>query len=367
MDINGVFGDALITSNKEFWETHADKMITATGLLPEFSKLLGESMMVPVKDARVPFFNEFVGRNIEYGAGWKENILAMPETKRYKPKATAEDAFGFYENEGMQAVHTTHFEGWTPQTLPSDLALAEMVNDPGRLGEFVSTIRAQGGISVQMAIDSMIGKKLVSTIQHKKDVIVDDYREYRKGVRDIASTMRTNKGTYVHKGVDTGKYLTAARDVVILMEEITYNDMVSDLSTYPSPDKFVNNARVITIPEMPMPLTTAEFTANAGKDTGVGWDEADTPANLDGDKPLAIIMSADYIEYRPYRGQQRVNVNNNGAGDFTNVHTLYKGSIGIRPWENAVAVYGGAANDDGDGIGDGDGNGDGNGGGDGGE
>jgi len=38
-------------------------------------------------------------------------------------------------------------------------------------------------------------------------------------------------------------------------------------------------------------------------------------------------------------GESRVNLNANGAGDFTNAHILFKGSIGIRGWEQALAVY----------------------------
>ena len=186
-----------------------------------------------------------------------------------------------------------------------------------------------------MGLDAMIGKKLVSSIGFTETVDTTDYKGYRKVLRDIVTDMRTNKGLYIDDTViDPDKYLTAASSgVTIIMEEKDYNDMVSDMSTYPSPDKFVENGTIMTVPEMPTPITTAEYGAGGG-----GGAFTEEPVNIDGEKPLAVILSNDYMEYRPYQGQSRVNVNENGAGDFTNVHTLYKGSIGIRPWENAVIL-----------------------------
>ena len=335
MDIDGNFTKALVSADTDFFVRNMDKMVTEQGLTPEFSKLLGEVMMAPMKDAPIPFLRRFMGRELGYGAFWQENALALPTGRRYKPKATAEDAFGYYENEGAQAIYTTSFQGWTPQTLPSTLSLGEIVNRPELMGEFITRITENGRLAVQMGLDAMIGKKLVSSIGFTETVDTTDYKGYRKVLRDIVTDMRTNKGLYIDDTViDPDKYLTAASSgVTIIMEEKDYNDMVSDLSTYPSPDKFVENGTIMTVPEMPTPITTAEYGAGGG-----GGAFTEEPVNIDGDKPLAVILSNDYMEYRPYQGQSRVNVNENGAGDFTNVHTLYKGSIGIRPWENAVIL-----------------------------
>lgn len=334
MDIDSQMIKAMATMDKGFFVRNLDKMVTATGIVPEFSKLLGEVMMAPIKGASIPFFNQFLGRDLEYGAFWQENVLALPSGKRYNPKATGEDAFKYYESEGKQAIYTTSFQGWTPQTLPSDLSLGEIVNRPELMGDFLTRITENGRMAVQMDINAMIGQKLVSSIGFFEPVDRENYEGYRKTMRDIASDMRTNKGLYVDNAkVDPTKYLTASKGVTILMEEKDYNDMVSDLAVYPSPDKFINNANVVTIPEMPTPITTAQYNAGGG-----GGAFTEKPVNIDGVKPLAIILSDEFMEYRPYRGQTRVNVNQNGAGDFSNLHTIYKGGIGIRPWENAVIL-----------------------------
>lgn len=335
MDIDSNFIKALQSADADFFTKNLDKMITSTGIVPEFSRLLGDVMMAPMKDVEIPFFNKFLGRELEYGAFWQENALAIPTGRRYKPKATAEDAFGYYETEGIQSIYTMSYQGWLPQTLPSDLSLGEIVNRPELMGDFLSRITGNGRLAVQMSLDAMIGKKLVSSIGYEETVDTSDYVAYRKGLRDIVSDMRTNKGLYVDTDkVDPKKYLTAATSgVSIIMEEKDYNSMVSDMAVYPSPDKFVENANMVIVPEMPTPITTAEYAEGGG-----GGAFVEEPVNIDGEKPLAIIVSNEFMEYRPYRGQSRVNVNENGAGDFTNTHTIYKGSIGIRPWENAVVV-----------------------------
>ncbi len=334
MDIDSNFLKALQSADADFFTKNLDKMITSTGITPEFSRMLGEVMMAPMKDAPVPFFNTFRGRDLPYGAYWQENAVALPKGRRYKPKATAEDAFGYYDSEGIQSIYTTSFQGWTPQSLPSNLSLGEIVNRPELMGDFISRITENGRLSVQMDIDALIAKKLVSSIGFTETVDRSDYKGYRKKLRDIVSDMRTNKGLYVDTDkVDPDKYLTASSGITILMEEKDYYDMVADMATYPSPDKFIENATVTTIPEMPTPITTEEYGQGGGE--GAFTEE---PVNMDGGKPLAIILSDDFLEYRPYQGEARVNVNQNGAGDFSNTHIIYKGAIGVRPWENAVII-----------------------------
>lgn len=335
MDIDERFISAVKAADPNFWVTHASEFVTSTGLIPGFSKLLAESLMVPLNDPRTAFYANFKGVPLNYGSAWKENMIALPGTKRFNPKATAQDAFGYYENEGLQAVFETSYQGWTPLTVPSTLALGELINNPSRLGDFSNYILGNGRISVQMAIDAMLGKKLISTIEHTKPIDTSDFSVLRKTIRDVASDMRTNKGLYINAAVDPDKYLTSASRVIVLMEEKTYNDMVSDLAVLPSPDKIISNAEIITIPEMPTALTTDEMTVGV---TANGWSMDTAPEFMDGGKPTAIVMSDKRLVYRPYKEESRMNVNPNGAGDFTNYHLLYKGCIGIRPWENAVAI-----------------------------
>ena len=335
MDIDDSFIAGIKTANANFWVSNADKFVTSTGITAGFSKELGESMFAPQKSIRTPFYNTFTGRPLKSGAVWKERIMAVPSTERYNPKATAQQAFGFYDSEGLEAVHACHYQGWIPLTVPSDLELSELVQSPAKIGDFANYVYENGSKAVQMDINALIGKKLVSCVEHTDTIDTTDFGEFRKKIRDVAATMRTNKGIYVSSTVDPDKYITSANEVIVLMEEITYNDMVSDLATYPSPDKIVQGATIIPIPEMPTPITSAEYTAGV---TSNGWDADATPANIGKDKPTVMILSKDFIEWRPYMQESKVNLNANGAGDFTNAHILFKGSIGIRPWENALAL-----------------------------
>ena len=345
MDIDDAFIAGIKTANANFWESNAEKFVTSAGITAGFSRELGESLFAPLKSIRTPFYNIFSGRPLKYGAAWKERILAMPSTERYNPKATAQQAFGFYNSEGLEAVHANHYQGWIPLTVPSDLELSELVQSPAKIGEFANYIYDNGSRAVQMDIDALIGKKLVSCVEHTDTIDTSDFKVFRKKIRDVAAAMRTNQGDYVSSTVDPDKFLTSANEVIVLMEEITYNDMVSDLAVYPSPDKIVQGATIIPIPEMPTPITSAEYTTGV---TSNGWDEDVTPANIGEAKPDVMILSKDYIEWRPYIQESKVNLNANGAGDFTNAHILFKGSIGIRPWENAVALTAEPADDDDD-------------------
>ena len=335
MDIDDSFIAGIKTANTNFWVSNADRFVTSAGITAGFSKELGESMFAPQKSIRTPFYSTFTGRPLKSGAAWKERIMAVPTTERYNPKATAQQAFGYYDSGGLEAVHACHYQGWIPLTVPSDLELSELVQSPEKIGDFASYIYDNGSKAVQMDINALIGKKLVSCVEHTDTINTSDFGEFRKKIRDVAATMRTNKGTYVSSAVDPDKYITSANEVIVLMEEITYNDMISDLAVYPSPDKIVQGATIIPIPEMPTPITTAEYTAGV---TSNGWDADATPANIGADKPTVMILSKDYIEWRPYMQESKVNLNANGAGDFTNAHILFKGSIGIRPWENALAL-----------------------------
>ena len=336
MDEVDKFARVIKTANPDFWVKNSEKFVTSAGLTPGFSRELGESLFYNMKSVRTPYYNTFKGRPLTSGAAWKERIMALPGIERFKPKASAEDAFKFYESEGLEEVHAMDYQGWIPLSVPSDLELGEMVQNPGKIGEFARFIHENGALACQMGIDALIGKKIVSCVEHTEEVDTTDYDAMRKLIRDTATEMRTNKGTYASATVDTDKFLTSAEEVLVIMEESTYNDMIGDLASYPSPDKFVQNATIMTVPEMHTPITTAEYTTGV---TANGWDEDYPPANVNGGKPTMIIMSKDWVEYRPYMGESRVNLNANGAGDFTNAHILFKGSIGIRGWEQAVAVY----------------------------
>ena len=53
---------------------------------------------------------------------------------------------------------------------------------------------------------------------------------------------------------------------------------------------------------------------------------------------MAYMVGSGKIEYRPLMGSYKVNMAKNGAGDFDNVHLIFKGSVAVRPWENAIRI-----------------------------
>lgn len=59
--------------------------------------------------------------------------------------------------------------------------------------------------------------------------------------------------------VDTDKFLTSAEDVLVIMKGPT-TTWSATLPLTPSPDKFVQNATIMTVPELHTPITTAEYT-----------------------------------------------------------------------------------------------------------
>ena len=110
MDEADKFTRVIKTANPNFWVSNASSFVTSAGLTPGFSRELGESLFYNMKSARTPYYNTFKGRPLASGAAWKERIMALPGVARYKPKASAEDAFKFYESEGLEEVHAMDYQ-----------------------------------------------------------------------------------------------------------------------------------------------------------------------------------------------------------------------------------------------------------------
>lgn len=327
-----------VATTPAFWKKYASSFVTSAGITPAFSKMLGEMAMEPLKQATTPFYNAFAGRPLMAGTAWGERVLSRRDAVKFNPKATAEDAFGFYENEGLEAVNTMSVAGRISISIPSTLELSEMIQDSGKIGEFASRFKEQEVQAYQQAMESEIAQKVISTTTASESVAIADFSAVRKKIRDIASSMHTNLGKYTELTDDEkAKYMTKTNDVLCFIPETLANDMTSDEAGLPSPDRLVTNARVIVIPDdaMVTPITSDAYTAG---ETAQGWDAGDKPAGADAVKPSIYMCSARRCEYRPYLGSYRVNYNVNGAGDYENYHLIFKGSIGIRRWENAVRI-----------------------------
>lgn len=327
-----------VATSPAFWKKYVSSFVTTAGITPAFSKLLGEMAMEPIKQPTTPFLNAFNGRIMSAGDGWGERILCKKDSIKFNPKATAEDAFGYIENEGMEEVHQNSIAGRISVSVPSSLEIGEMCQNPAMIGEFVNRFKEQEIQGYQTDVNSQIAQKLISTTKASDTVDVTNFGAVRKKIRDITAKMHTNEGAYTDLTDDQKqKYLTSTNDVLCFIPETLANDMTSDEAGLPSPDRLVHNARIVVIPDDAMitPITTVDYTAG---ETAQGWDATDKPDAVDTVKPAIFMCSARRCEFRAYQGSYKVKVNQNGAGDYDNYHLIYKGSIGIRGWENAVRI-----------------------------
>ena len=88
---------------------------------------------------------------------------------------------------------------------------------------------------------------------------------------------------------------------------------------------------------MPTPLTTAEWNAGADDgDTVITWDSK--PKAIDQPKPKAVLITEGAVEYRPLMGGYRMNLARNDAGDFENSHLIWRGAIGVSPFEDMLRL-----------------------------
>lgn len=335
--------DAYFTSDGRFATTGAffeayksDSLISSTGITPEFKEIIAEAMVLPFKEFATPFTDLFMGRPLDKGVAWKEKVLKMASVKKRKPKATAEDAFGFYESAGKEAVFQIGISGWVPVTVPSMFDSGKISMTPAEMAEYANAILDSGQTAYQLGLESQIAKKLVSNVVGEI-ISTEATSGLRKAIRDASASMRSNKSDYLVSSDYASGYIVKAPGVTAIMEETTYNTMIEDLSTIPSPDKIVNNVtfKIIDDGEMPTPLTTAEYTAG-NDDTSDPWTVE--PLALDQEKPDVLVISNSVGKYRPYGTGVKINDNFNGASDTDNYHILYQGGMGIKPWEKCARI-----------------------------
>lgn len=324
-------------TTKDFWEANKASFVTANGITAGFDKLLGQMNLIPMQEFNTPFLNAFNGRDMPYGSAWGERVLPRLKSTSFNPKATAEDAFGPVDTEGLQEIYTMSVAGYLKLTIPSNYEIAEMMNNGSMIQNFANEIRNTETISYRADLNSIIGQKLISTTTAEETVDVSDYSAVRKLIRQVSASMHTNKGEYTELTAEQkGNYQSFTNDVLCFIPETLANDMTSDEAGLPSPERLVNSANVIVIPDdaMPTPITTTEYNANK---VAQGWGDT-LPVAVDKVKPAIFMCAANRAEYRPYYNTYTINANMNGAADCTNFHLIYKGSMGIRGWTNAVRI-----------------------------
>lgn len=329
-----------IPTDSNFWNQSVDKFVTSDGITSGFGRVIGEQMFKPLKSAYTPFYSRFAGAPISAGMGWTERALKSTKMKRFKPKATAEDALGFVDSTGIEKTFTQNVAGWSPVVVPSELVSMEMFVNRNGIGSLNSMLVDNNVLTYQRAIESEIQKKAISLTKNamEVDIATDGIVASMGAIMDKASEMMSDDYHYNELTDDENTDLITRSDKIYCFINQKYlNAYRNAKANLPSPSELVDNVEIVPmVNALAKPITTAEFTA--GGDTGVTWDADDKPVAVDAPAPIAYLVASDKIVYRPVEGSYKVNMNTNGAGDFVKSHLIYKGAIAVRPWENAVRV-----------------------------
>lgn len=348
MDANEVFNTSgKFPSNADFWASALDDLVSEDGITKGFSRVIAEQVFRPVNDPLTPFYNRFAGRPVSAGYGWTERILGKTAARRFNPKASAQDALGFYDNSGLEFSFNIDYEGWRPVSLPSELASIEQFLTAEGVGRLNNLLVDNNLADYQRDMEAATELKAVTTTKSVKTLTStqeSDPQEILKIVQQTANEMRGN--TVHYNELDTTQndliYTNSDRVLVFLGQQL-YDDIMDSFASMPNPDRIVRNAELIPVVDgLPTPLTTAEYNDGVKDPTTsaqiTAWNVQ--PVALDQPAPLIWMCAANRMEIRPLIGSYRVNLQTNAAGDFVNEHLLWKAAIAVKPWENAIRING---------------------------
>lgn len=344
VDYNSEFNTSgKFPTTEDFWLGHLDTWVSSQGITPEFSRVLGEQVFAPMKSPLTPFYNTFAGRPLDAGAGWTERLIAKKASKKFKPKATAQDALGYYESEGLEFNYEVNLEGWIPVSMPSDLVSIEMFLERNGIGQLNSRLVDEVNATYQRTMESDIGVMAISTTS--KEATLDagvsaDPQQILKAIQRYAVEFRGDTAHFNELQTDDqAKVYTNSERVLVFMGESLYNDIMDSFASLPSPDRIVRNAEIITVPDgLPRPITTAEFNEGVKEEETTITTWTTKPTAIDKPQPDIWMCSARRVEYRPVMGEYYMELQRNAAGRFTNQHLAWRGAIGIRPYENALRI-----------------------------
>lgn len=326
-----------IPTEANFWsETDPKNFVTDDGITSGFSRIIGEQVFRPLKSPRTPFYQRFAGAPIEEGKGWKERALKQTEMMAFKPKATAEDNFKYYDSTGIEKAYEVNVAGWKPVSVPSDLVSLDMFVERNGIGQLNSMLVDNVLLTYQNAIESQIEKKAISSTKNEMSVDTSDIVTAFGQIMDKASEMISDDIQFNElTDEENDGLINHSERIYCFVNQKILNAYKNAKASVYNPSELVNNVEIVPmVNELPAPITTAEWTA--GPRDGVDWK--DKPVAIDGAKPIAYLCASDKIVYRPVKGSYKLNLARNGAGDFDNTHLIYRGCIAVRPWENAVRV-----------------------------
>lgn len=338
-DVFNEFGK--IPTDSNFWDGAVDQFVTSDGITTGFSKVLGEQVFKPLNAPTTPFYNRMIGAPLSLGSAWTERAVNRKGVKHFNPKATAQDTLGFYDSDGIEKTYNLNIAGWSPVSMPSDLETAEMMIENYSIGALNSRLVDMVIDSYQQSMESAIEKYAVSMTKNKTNIDFDSDIVAGFGkIMDIAVDMM---GDDIHYNELTtteneGIYTHSTRILCFLPAKM-YNAYRNAKAVLPSPGELVTNVEFIPMyNDIATPITTAEWNDGRGVVAeALTWDEK--PDAIDEDKPDVFMCSAEKFVYRPYRGTYRMGTHRNVAGDFDNVHLIWKGAIANHPWDNGIRIY----------------------------
>ena len=337
MDADSVFNaSGKIPTDSDFWKQPVDRFVSDDGFITKFSRVIGEQFFMPLKAPLTPMYQRITEGPISAGVGFTERIVAKNVTKKFKPKATAQDAFGFYDTEGIEKSYKVNIGGWRPISVPSNLATFDSFTSGDQISKLNDFIYQNNVNGYQRDIESMIEKYVSSTIKNEVSITYkeDDSVSLYNKISDIALKMMGEKTPYNElSDAENKKIYHGADSVIAYIDADIYYKMMSNKAVLPSPNEIITNVEFVPmIDGLATPLTTKEY--NAGSDTGLTW--GDKPVAIDKPKPNLIMVDKRKFGYRPVASSYKITQNINGAGDFVNFHLVYKGCLFNRPWYNGI-------------------------------
>jgi hypothetical protein len=330
-----------IPTDSDFWDGAVDEFVTSDGITAGFGKVLGEQVFKPINSPTTPFYSRFVGSPLSLGSAWTERAVNKKNLKHFNPKATAQDTLGFYDSTGIEKTYNLNVAGWIPNSIPSDLETAEMMIENYSIGSLNSRLVDIVLDAYQQGMESALEKYAVSMTKSKDNIDFDSDIVAGFGkLMDIAVDMMGDDVHYNELTADenAGIYTHSTRILCFLPAKL-YNAYRNAKAVLPSPGELVSNVEFIPMyNDIATPITTAEWNDGRGAIAeALTWDSK--PVAIDEDKPDVFMCSAEKFVYRPYRGTYRMGTHRNVAGDFDNVHLVWKGAIANHPWDNGIRIY----------------------------
>ena len=329
-----------IPTESNFWSQSLDNFVTSDGITSGFKRVIGEQVFKPLKDVRMPFYQRFAGAPISAGSGWTERALKYSALDHWSPKATAEDDLKFYDSDGIEKTFEINVRGTKSVSVPSLLESPEMFVNRSGVGTLNSMLVDNVIQIYQRGIESEIQKKAISLTKAEMtvDIATDGIVDVMGDIMDKASEMLSDDYHYNELTEDeNANLITRSSKVYLFMNQAYVNAYRNAKASLPSPGELVDNVELVPmVNALAKPITTDEFTA--GPRTGVTWATADKPVAVDKPAPIAFLCGSDKVVYRPVEGSYKVNLKENGKGDFVNEHLIYKGAIAVRPWENSIRI-----------------------------